>query len=147
MYITDIGEGNRAHPGPFRVIFDPSRWGGQNHKFCDCARTRHTVVSRFGALISVHIYVGFAPLPRCRVQVCCFGGSRCVSTSILIPHLVRPFSSARTLLTCFLQYSERVEPPCMLLAPQGASLHLFLCLGVRTHSRSPPSLSPCAEGF
>ena len=53
IYFTDITEVYRANPGPFRAIFDLPRWGGQNRKNRDCARTRRAIVSRFSTLILV----------------------------------------------------------------------------------------------
>ena len=37
IYYIDIVELERARPGPFRVIFDPPCYGGQNHKSRDYA--------------------------------------------------------------------------------------------------------------
>ena len=104
IYFTNILEVYRAHPGPFRTIFDLPRWGGQNRKSRDYARTRRAIGSWFRSLILVPMFVGFAPLPRCRIHICLFGNGGHVSTHILLPHLVRSLQSLSALLTYFKGY-------------------------------------------
>jgi len=95
---------HRAHPGSFCAIFDLPRWGDQNRKNRDCTRTRHAIGPRFGVLILMPTFVGFAPLPRSRVHICLFGNGGRVSTHILLPHLVRSPQPLDALLTCFTGY-------------------------------------------
>ena len=52
IYYTDIVELERAHPGPFRVIFDPPCYGGQNHKNRDYAWRGSFAIS--GMYSSIH---------------------------------------------------------------------------------------------
>ena len=99
IYFTNILEVYRAHPGSFCAIFDLPCWGGQNRKNRDYARTRRAIGSWFGTLILVPMFVGFAPLPRCRIHICLFGNGGRVSTHILLPRLVRSLQSLGALLT------------------------------------------------
>ena len=113
---TDIIEGDRAHPGPFRAIFGPPSQGGQNRKNRDCARTRCAVVSTFGAHTLVCIPERITPLPRRRVYVCRFGCGGRVSTLIVVSHSVRLFLSLDTFLTYSTHCFRWGKPPCMSLA-------------------------------
>jgi hypothetical protein len=73
IYVTDIAEVERGHPGQLRGISDLPRWGGQNRKNRDSARTWRAIALHFGALILVPIFVGLTLLPRCRVSRFRFG--------------------------------------------------------------------------
>ena len=104
---------------PTRVRFvwflTPHAGGGQNHKNRDCAKLRHAVVSPFWGLILVGTYEWIAPILRCRIRVCHFGGGGRVSTPILLPYLVCLISSLAALLTHSTCYSELGELSRMLL--------------------------------